>query len=335
MGKSNLEIPTNVSRPRCFVLEPITNESQAHNQAGEHRGRVFGFDIKRMLRGRREVTVETELVERRMVAFWHVRCRSHFDYTRMKEYMIAAQDPDTVSITLQGNDAQGNRLELLYRVDTTGRSKGQVKLSGIERCVTDRTVEEYIDSYTRADTLAPRELESRRKLLSESAKQRPRQVEDVEAFGNHVLVNGAPLFNDNIRTIVVPPLETADAVVLQTLRKAMVPIEAATIFEWFLEVTNVDLYFRPLYVFEFKQLDVKGDPIERKREELDALNRDRWVTLETTEYQMPSVPWAKILRLSADIGAIMLRDVPILGTGMRIAGTIADQGPDIINDLKS
>ena len=334
MSNSSLEIPTNVSKPRCSVLEPITNESQAHNQAGEHRGKVFGLDLKRLLSGRREVTVETELVERRMVAFWHVRCRSHFDYTRMKEYEIAAQDPDAVSITLRGNDAQGSRLELLYRVDATGRSKGQVKLSGIERCVTDRTVEEYIDSYTKADNLPARELESRRKALSESAKQRLRPVEDIEAFGNHGLVDGVPLFNDNIRTIVVPPLETADAVVLQTLRKAMVPIEAATIYEWFLEVTNVDLYFRPLYVFEFKQLDRNGNPIGRKREELDALNRDRWVNLETTEYQMPTVPWVKILKLSADVGAIMLRDVPILGTGMRIAGTIADQAPDIIDDLK-
>ncbi len=113
----------------------------------------------------------------------------------------------------------------------------------------------------------------------------------------------------------------------------MAPIEAATIYDWALEVVNVDLYFHPLYVFQFEKLDQAGNAIERKLEELDALYKDRWITLQTTEFQMSTIPWAKILRLSADIGAIMLQDVPVLGTSLKIAGTLADQGPGIIEDM--
>lgn len=147
-------------------------------------------------------------------------------------------------------------------------------------------------------------------------------------------VGGQPIVDDNIETIVVPPLETADNVVRRILPEVTIPIEAATIYEWSLKVLNVDLYFRPIFVFEFVRQDDEGNPVERKLEELDALQKDRWVNLETTEFQMPTIPWAKILKLSADIGAIVLKDVPVVGTTMEVASAVASQGPGIVEDMK-
>jgi hypothetical protein len=135
-------------------------------------------------------------------------------------------------------------------------------------------------------------------------------------------------------TIVVPPLETADNVIRRLLPKVIIPIEAATIYEWSLVVQKVDLYFRPIFVFEFVRQDKEGNPVERKLEELDALQKDRWVNLETTEFQMPTVPWVKILKLSADIGSIVLKDVPVVGTTMKVASAVASQGPGIVDDMK-
>ena len=47
MSQSNLAIPTKLAEPRCFVLEPVINVTQAYTQAGEHKSGVFSFDIKR------------------------------------------------------------------------------------------------------------------------------------------------------------------------------------------------------------------------------------------------------------------------------------------------
>lgn len=336
MTTGALAIPTKVADPRCFVLEPVINKSQAYAQAGEHRNKVFGFDPRQLLTvlgKKRNPSIEAELLERRMVPFWNVRCRSHFDYTRLKNYTISANDPDAVSITLQGTDKQGNPIEMSYRVDQTGRSGGQVKLTGIERCVIDRDATQWIDSYTRTEEWLPKALEEHQKLLKDSAKLRPRQVYDLAEFVDQLSLDGNALFSDDIKTIVVPPLETADNVVRRTMQEVMAPIEAATIYDWALEVVNADLYFRPLYVFQFEKLDQAGNPTERKLEELDALYKDRWVNLQTTEFQMSTIPWAKILRLSADIGAIVLQDVPVLGTSLKIASTLADQAPGIIEDM--
>jgi hypothetical protein len=337
MNQTSLAIPTTIADPRCFVLLPVLDKSQAYTQAGEHKGRVFTFDPKQVLRtlGRKRAPgIEAELLERRLVPFWHVRCRSHFDYTRMKDYTIAANDRDAVSITIQGNDHQGNPIEMIYRVDQTGRSGGQVKLTGIERCITERNAEQWIDSYTRTEDWVAKQLEEHQKIMRESTKLKPRPVSDLGEFGANLRIDGEQLFRDDVKTIVVPPLETADNVVRRALQQVMVSIEAATIYDWALEVMTIDLYFRPLYVFQFERRDESGSTNGLKLEELDGLNKDRWVTLQATEFQMPDIPWVKILKLSADIGAIVLRDAPVLGTSLKIATTIADQGPGIISDIK-
>lgn len=333
MTESSLAIPTTIQEPRCFVLEPVINASQAHTQAGEHKSKVFGFDIRRAFRGRPK-NIETKLVHRRLVPFWHVRCRSHFNLTRLGDYTIAALDPDAVMITIQGTDSSGNQTEAIYRVDQSGKSGGQVKLTGIERCIKDRDVAEWIDSYTRHDDWSDKQKAAQQKQLQESALQRPRQVTDLEDFAHNLILEGERLFDDDLETIVVPPLETADNVIRRMLPKVIVPIEAATIYEWLLEVRTIDLYFRPIFVFEFIHLDKDGNPVERKLEELDALKKDKWENLETTEFQMSTIPWVKILKLSADIGAIVLKDIPIVGTTMKVASAVDSPEPDTVDDIK-
>jgi hypothetical protein len=338
MAENSHAIRTQIATPRCFVLEPVINEAQAHTQAGEHKSSVFSFDIKnawKKISGQKDETgIEIRLLHRRLVPFWNVRCRSYFDYTLMKDYSINAEDPDAVMITLQGTDMTGTPTESMYRVDQTGRSHGIVKLTGIERCITKREVSEWIDSYTQTEKWSPKQVDAQQKLLQELALQHPRPVNNLESFGSEITLEGNRLFSDTIETKVVPPLETADSVIRRMSKKVMVSIKAETIYDWQLEVATVDLYFRPIFVFEFIRLDRNGNPAESKLEELDALKRGHWVNLQTTEFQMSNIPWVKILKLSADIGSIVLADVPIVGTSMKIISAVADQGPGIIDGRK-
>ena len=337
MSQNNMAIPTTLTTPRCFVLKPVINVAQAYTQAGEYKSKVFGFDIKRALTSigrKKEDRIDSKLLHRRLVPFWQIKCRSHFDYTRINEYSIAAHDPEAVMITLQGNDKEGQKTESEYRVDRSGRSEGKVRLTGIERCVKDREENSWIDSYVHTDDWSPKDIEAQRKHLSDLALQNPIPIRDLEGFASSLTFDNTPLFEDTLETIVVPPLETADNVVRHTLRKVMVPIEAALIYDWLLDVSIIDLYFRPLYVFQFSRMDKEGNTIEVKLEELDAIKKDRWINLQTTEYQMSTIPWVKILKLSADIGAIVLNDIPIVGTTMKVVSAVATQGPDIYEDMK-
>lgn len=326
---TSFQIPIELSLPRSFVLDPIINAEQAYAQAGAYKSRVFGLDLIKLIR-RSKTTIEARLLERRLVPFWHIQCQSHFDYSRLNNYQIAPHHPDAIKITLQGPNQQA----LDFRVDQTGRSASYVALTGIERCLTRRDKTVWIDSYIQQEEVAPGDWEKQQQRMQKYVLQRPQLVEDLEAFASTLTVQGQQLFQDGIQTIVVPPLETADNVVRRSLKEVMVSIDAPTIHEAYLKVGKIDLYFRPLYVFEFEKLDEHGNALERKLEELDALNREHWTNLATTEFQMSKLPWAKILRLSADIGNILLQDVPIAGTAFKITGKILDQGPDILDDMR-
>lgn len=326
---SGFQIPIEISLPRAFVLDPIINGEQAYAQAGAFKSKVFGLDLGKILR-RSKTTIEAKLLERRLVPFWHIHCQSHFDYSRLNNYQIAAHHPDAVKITLQGPNQQS----IDYRVDQSGRSGGIVTTTGIERCVTQREKVNWIDSYIQQEEITPLEAEKEQQRMQKYILQRPQLVDDLEIFANSLMINGDKLFQDDIQTTIVPPLETADNVVRRTLKEVMVSIDAPTIHEAHLKVEKVDLYFRPLFVFEFEKLDQQNNALERKLEELDALNRDHWTNLATTEFQMSKIPWVKILKLSADIGTILLQDTPIAGTAFKVTGKILDQGPDIIDDIQ-
>ena len=66
-------LPIEVSKPRCFVLDPVIDSDQALTEAGEHKGGVFGFDVRRYLPGQKSKTrLEAHLIQRRLVLFWYV-----------------------------------------------------------------------------------------------------------------------------------------------------------------------------------------------------------------------------------------------------------------------
>ena len=102
---------------------------------------------------------------------------------------------------------------------------------------------------------------------------------ELEKFVHSIAVNGNALYEDGLETIVVPPLETADNVVRRCLKEVMVAIDAPMIHEAWLKVDTIDLYYRPLFVFQFEKMDDHGNAIELKLEELDGLNKDNWTTL--------------------------------------------------------
>lgn len=335
MAKNNFSIPTVVTIPRCFVLESAINVSQAYAQATEHKGNVFDSKTVRsrsVLRfGRKqEINIDIKLLHRRWVPFWNVKSRSFFKYTRLKEYWIDIHDPDAESITLQGSDKSGNHAELIYQIDQTESSKGVAKFTGVEKYNTRRELLEWIDSYTPTQNWSPRQVAEQQRFLQNLALQNREQVKDLEGFAEKLTLDGRPVFSDSIETIVVPPLDMVDNVVRRALQKVMVPIEAATIIDWQLEVATLDLYFRPIFVFEFIHLDRNGNTVERKLEELDAV-AGHWVNLQTIEFQRSTTPWTKVLKFSADVGSILLQDIPVVGTTMKvISSTIPTQREDVI-----
>ena len=237
-----------------------------------------------------------------------------------------ASNPNAFMITLHGPEGG----TLIYRVDTTGRSEGRVTIPGTERCVEDPELSIYVDSYVKMIDTSLEERQSEQHRFQRYSREKQKPVTDLQEFGTALSINGVKLFTDNIETIVVPPLETADTVVKRAVKSETVPVEPPGPNNWFLKIQNVDLYFRPLYVFEFEKFAVDNRREDRRSAELDALDRTHWTTLATSEYQIPTLPWGSILKLSTDIALVLLRDVPVLGQSLEISKLLMEQGPEII-----
>jgi hypothetical protein len=119
------------------------------------------------------------------------------------------------------------------------------------------------------------------------------------------------------------------------MKKVMVSKQPIRIHDWFLAVDTVDLYFRPAYVFQFERRDKDGKLISMKLEELDAVN-GKWTTLSTIDVRRSSVPWDKVLLLTMDATAVVLKELG--GPWTRTAAGLFEVGtkhvPGIVEDMK-
>lgn len=325
MSDSNFTIPFEYVNPRCFILKSVFDKSQALVQAGNHQSSVFGWSSRVPLFDRRN---EATLLNRRLVPFWHVKCSSHFDYNRHAEYTIDVSSVEAVEITIR----RDHNRSITYPVDAK-RMDGKVKLSGFERIVSNREHESWEDSYVHQQDLPLIQVDENKKRMKGYLIHSPREVDNLEEFGTASTIDGHPLFEDDVETIVVPPLDTAESIAQRAISNVMVAMDGPSVNQARLRLERIDLYFRPIYVIEFERFDRNGNRIDRKIEELDALSHKRWTTLERTDFQLAQIPWVKILKLSADVGAVLLQNYSGIGPALQITSKLLDQGPDILNSL--
>ena len=203
---------------------------------------------------------------------------------------------------------------------------------------------DWIDSYLQVTHPPPdhvqefqkREQEHKQRLKDYTEKHEPIEVGDFSAFFQALQVDGEALFADSVPTTITVPLEKADIIVQRTLKAVMESISAEYIHSWGLRVETINLYFRPLYVFEFKQYDVQDREVREKRvEELDGLNRNLWTPLPTTGRPKSDIPWAEILKLSTDLGLVLLRDVSGVGQILELGKVLQDHLPEIAKEMRS
>ncbi|MEA3397329.1 MAG: hypothetical protein U9R05_07695 [Chloroflexota bacterium] len=151
------------------------------------------------------------------------------------------------------------------------------------------------------------------------------------------LLDGQPLYEDlaDEKIRVLLPREPANRVVGNVMKKVMVSIEPVAIHDWLLTIDAVDLYLRPVFVFQFERAGKEAAVAERKFEQLDALTGD-WTALETTEVLSSNIPWEKILVLTMDASAVVFQELsgPWLKVTAGLLKVGSEQLPGIMADIR-
>ncbi|MHB0857800.1 MAG: hypothetical protein ACYC5M_09540 [Anaerolineae bacterium] len=207
-----------VADERALLLKEQLSLDQAEGRAWSHKAEAFGTLVRvtSLLQRPKDSDFQLLYKEFRYQPFWHIVCHAVYRYTRRRQFPFDS-GPEVFSLTIDGKD---------YATED-----GRLSLSGVEHCREDARQELYVEGITgeRVPALA--------NYLQYAATEIPR--DDLDEF--------APS-----GTIVVPPQARASGIVREVLAGMIKNVQADQILEETVQVERVDLYYRPVYAFQYR-----------------------------------------------------------------------------------
>lgn len=204
-----------LAEQRIFALTEKLTAEQARARAMDRRTGVFGGGLGSLLQRPKSEEVELLATQKRFEPFWHATCSLRQVYDRTRKFSVPVTGPEVQSLTLH---------DIEYPV--VNRS---FTMTAVEHCRDEERQQIFLDGLSgeKLDLAA----------LIEGAKF---EVTDLTSFTGRE------------SAIIVPPEIRASYVVRQALQPMMKPLQADIVFEEGVTVEAIDLYYRPIYAFEFR-----------------------------------------------------------------------------------
>jgi hypothetical protein len=211
---------------RLLMLEERLTGDEVQQRAMDKRMSAFGGGLGSLLSRPKPEEVTFVGRQRRLMPFWHVAAMSHYVYERNRDYTVPASAPEVTAVTVHDQ-----RHELDQRLG----AQNAFRLPVLEHCQNDFRSETFTDGITGGPV----------------------------ADGQAVITGpkteiGDPQTLSADETIVVPPEQRASFVVRKTLADVMKPVQADKILEESIVLQTTDLYYRPVWAYEFAWRDKRG-----------------------------------------------------------------------------
>lgn len=206
-----------VAKQRILLLKDQLTREVTEKKAWEKKASAFDAisKVTSFLSRPKDEDFELTYSEHRYQPFWHVAAKARYVYDRSATYQVAVGGKEVRSVTLLSTDFQ--------------ETNGHIHVPVLEHCVTEEQDEVTVDGVTGTKDGA---------LASYIGKPATEVTGTIEKLAN----------KDNI---FIPPQSRVSALMRDSLAKMIKGIQADTILEEHVEVTAVDLYYRPVYAFQF------------------------------------------------------------------------------------
>jgi len=207
-----------VADQRILLFSDQITSEDAKARAWEKKISSFGAinQVTSFLSRPKDEDFELTYTEHRYQPFWHVAALARYVYDRTSKYQVAATSAVVRSVTLQKTD---------YEV-----TNGHFHVDVVDHCTQEEKDEVFVDAVSGK---SKPELGS---YLSLSPKVVKGDLEKAVVKGS----------------ILVPPQSRVSAIMRDSLAKMIKGIQADTILEEHVEVTCVDLYYHPVYAFQYR-----------------------------------------------------------------------------------
>lgn len=207
-----------IGKDQIFRLLPKLTMDQAREKAWDKKTSVFSSGLTGLFNRPKSEEVRITYSEHRYEPFWHVVCSVRYEYDRTRGYNVPVIAPEVQSVTIDGKD---------YSIPTTQR---HFTIRGTEHCVEEAGADIVIDAMRGQE-----QKDQKWKKYLRLDKEPVGDLSELSIDGN----------------IIVMPEMRASAVVRQVLASVLRPIQADIIHEEKADFNIVELYFRPVYAFEY------------------------------------------------------------------------------------
>lgn len=207
-----------VADQRIFLFASQFTPQDAEAKAWEKK--IVAFDIiskfGSFLSQPKDDDFELVYREHRYQPFCHIVAQARYIYDRNTEYRVETGGPEVKSVTCM--------------VKQYEPIKGHICLSVTEHCILEEEDEVFVDAVT--------------------GKNQP-ELANYLSFSPK-LVNGKLTKMVHKDSILVPPQMRVSAIMRNTLSKMIKGIQADKIQEETIKVPTVDLYYHPIYAFQYR-----------------------------------------------------------------------------------
>jgi hypothetical protein len=206
-----------VATERILVLKDQIQSDEANGLAWEKKTSAFDTFSKVASFLSRPKDDDFELIysEHRYEPFWHVIAKAHYVYDRNATYQVVLSSPVVRTVTLHETDYQA--------------TNNHIHIPVVEHCVQEEYEEVHIDGVS------------------------GKNVPSLAAYRNRVsnVVEGKIEELVPKNSILVPPQSKISGIMRDSLAKMIKGIQADKILEEQVEVSTIDLYYRPVYAYQF------------------------------------------------------------------------------------
>ncbi len=207
-----------ISDQHIFLFDDNLNFHDAKARAWEKK--MTAFDVISKFSGilthPKDDDFELTYSEHRYQPFWHVTTKAHYVYDRNADYKIETGGSEVKSVTCMEKHFES--------------SNGQVCFSVIEHCIQEEENEIYVEAIT--------------------GKTQP-ELSNYLSF-SHNKITGELHETVNKDSILVPPQMRVSAIMRNMLSGIIKGIQADKIYEETIKVPSIDLYYRPVYAFQYR-----------------------------------------------------------------------------------
>jgi hypothetical protein len=207
-----------IADQRILLFDDQITSDDAKQKAWEKR--LVSFDalskVTSFLSRPKDDDFELLYQEHRYQPFWHVTAKARYVYDRTSGYQVGVSSKEVREVTLQNTK---------YEV-----TNSHIHLSVMEHCIQEEHDEVFVDGVT--------------------GKNEPQLARYLSITPKIVTGKLGKLVPSG--SILVPPQSRISAIMRDALSKMIKGIQADKVLEEHVEATCVDLYYHPIYAFQYR-----------------------------------------------------------------------------------